>query len=255
MNTILTLLAVSIIINLTMFVIAYYLKTDKLTDISYAVTFVVLAVSGLISANGTLPSTILTVMICIWALRLGIYLLQRIRKIGKDKRFDGRRENFWSFLGFWLLQGVTVWIVMLPSNLFFTNEPKNISVLSVVGIVVWLVGLAIETIADYQKYSFINDIKNKGKWIDIGIWKYSRHPNYFGEIMLWFGVYLFTLSGLNTVQSLIGLIGPLYIAVLLIFVSGVPLLEKSADKKWGDNKDYQDYKRRTSVLILLPRLK
>jgi len=255
MNTILTLLAVSIIINLTMFVIAYYLKTDKLTDISYAVTFIVLAVSGLISANGTLPSTILTVMICIWALRLGIYLLQRIRKIGKDKRFDGRRENFWSFLGFWLLQGVTVWIVMLPSNLFFTNEPKSISVLSVVGIVVWLVGLAIETIADYQKYSFINDIKNKGKWIDIGIWKYSRHPNYFGEIMLWFGVYLFTLSGLNTVQSLIGLIGPLYIAVLLIFVSGVPLLEKSADKKWGDNKDYQDYKRRTSVLILLPKLK
>lgn len=241
-----------------MFVIAYYFKTDKLTDISYALTFVTLAVIGLINSNGNVPSIILTLMICVWAARLGIYLLKRIRKIGKDDRFDGKREKFWSFLGFWLLQGATVWVVMLPSSMFYSNQSVEVSIISIAsifGIGIWLTGLVIETIADYQKYKFINDINNKGKWIDVGLWKYSRHPNYFGEIMLWFGVYLFTLSGLDSVQALVGLIGPLYIATLILFVSGLPLLEKSADKRWGEDQNYQLYKKQTSVLVLLPNRK
>lgn len=258
MNFLLTLFIISIAINLFMFFIAYYFKTDKLTDISYALTFVTLAVIGLINSNGTVLSVILTLMICIWAARLGIYLLKRIRKIGKDDRFDGKREKFWSFLGFWLLQGATVWVVMLPSSMFYSNrntEIANNSITSIIGIIIWLTGLSIETIADYQKYKFINDINNKGKWIDVGLWKYSRHPNYFGEIMLWFGIYLFTLSGFDTIQSLIGLIGPLYIASLIIFVSGIPILEKSADLRWGKDQNYQLYKKQTSVLVLLPNRK
>jgi steroid 5-alpha reductase family enzyme len=194
-------------------------------------------------------------MISAWAFRLGSYLLSRIRKIGKDTRFDDKREKFWSFLGFWLLQGITVWIVMLPSILFYSNKVREISVFSIVGIIVWFIGLVIEGFADFQKYSFINDINNKGKWINIGLWKYSRHPNYFGEIMLWIGVYIFTLTGLSVLQGFIGLIGPLYIATLIIFVSGIPLLEKSAENKWGDNKEFQEYKKQTSVLLILPKLK
>ena len=255
MITILITLGVSILINLVMFFVAYNLRTDKLTDISYALTFVTLAFYGLINSNKSISAILLTVMICIWALRLGIYLLQRIRKIGKDNRFDDKRDNFLSFLGFWLLQGITVWVVMIPSNLFYIFNVKGISLISIIGLFVWFVGLLIEGFSDYQKFLFKNDKKNKGKWIDIGLWKYSRHPNYFGEIMLWFGVYLFTLSGLSFNQGLIALIGPIYIAVLLIFVSGIPLLEKSSDKKWGENKKYQEYKKATSILILLPKRK
>lgn len=255
MNILIILFIISIAINLSMFIVAYIFKTDKLTDISYAVTFVVLSLFGLISSVASLPYIILAVMICIWAFRLGIYLLQRIRRIGKDQRFDDKREKFWPFLKFWLLQGATVWLVMLPSTLFFGNESGRITALSFIGIGLWITGLVIEAIADAQKYKFINDIKNKGKWIEIGVWKYSRHPNYFGEILLWIGIYIFTLSGLNTLQSAIGLLSPLYISLLLLFVSGIPLLEKSADKKWGTDKKYQVYKKQTSVLILLPKLK
>ena len=252
MNLLLAFFIISVTANLAMFVIAFYLKTDKLTDISYALTFVILALIGLINANFTFTAIILTFMICLWAARLGVYLLQRIRRIGKDKRFDGRRENFWSFLSFWLLQGITVWVVMLPSNLSYTSEVSKITIVSVIGITLWIAGLVIETVADYQKYKFINDSNNKGKWIDTGLWKYSRHPNYFGEIALWIGIYLFTLPGLSTLQAFIGLLGPVYIASLIMFVSGIPLLEKSSDARWGNDKNYQMYKKRTSVLVLLP---
>jgi len=255
MEMLLTLLIISIAINLSMFVVAYLFKTDKLTDISYAVTFVVLSVYGLASSVASFPYIILAAMICIWAFRLGAYLLKRIGRIGKDKRFDGKREKFLPFLQFWLLQGITVGVVMLPSILFFSYGTGKIGIVSIVGVVLWLLGLIIEAIADDQKYKFINDINNKGKWIDIGLWKYSRHPNYFGEILLWVGIYIFTLSGLSVMQGLIGLSGPLYIAVLIIFVSGIPLLEKSAYRKWGENKGYLEYKNQTSILLLLPKRK
>jgi len=255
MEQLLILLGISVGINLIMFLIAFRFKTDKLTDISYAVTFVTLAFYGLISSHASITLIILTSMICIWALRLGLYLLQRIRRIGKDSHFDDKREKFWSFLGFWLLQGFTVWVVMLPSNLYYVSGGSQISILSLIGILLWICGLTIEAISDMQKYNFINNEKNKGKWIEQGLWKYSRHPNYLGEIMVWLGIYIFTLTGLNTVQSFIGLISPMYIATLLIFVSGIPLLEKSADERWGKDPKYQTYKKQTSVLLLLPKRK
>lgn len=255
METLLTLLLLSLGINLAMFFVAYYFRTDKLTDISYAVTFVLLSLIGLTNTEVTNTSIVLTLMVCMWAFRLGSYLLQRIQRIGKDKRFDDKRDKFWSFLGFWLIQGVTVWIVMIPTLLYYSNPSKVVVTLTVVGFFVWFLGLLIETIADSQKYNFINDTKNKGKWIDIGLWKYSQHPNYFGEIVLWFGVYLFTFSGLTDMQRIFGLISPLYIYSLIVFVSGIPLLEKSGEAKWGTDENYQLYKKQTSVLFILPKLK
>lgn len=239
-------------INLFIFVPAYLLKTDKLTDISYATTFVVVALYGFMTGGVTIPSLILFVMIFFWAIRLGGYLLTRIRKVGKDARFDGMRENFWRFAGFWLLQGLTVWAVLLPSVMFFEKNIKVFSPFAFLGVVIWLIGILIETFADLQKYRFINNPKNKGRWIESGLWKYSRHPNYFGEILLWIGVYVYTVSGLDLVQSIIGVLSPLYLTLLLIFVSGIPLLERSAEQRWGEDKKYREYKKRTSSLIPLP---
>lgn len=238
-----------------MFFPAYFLRTDKLTDISYAVTFVVVAVFGLAVGGVTFPSLLIVLMVLMWAARLGGYLLIRIRKIKKDKRFDGMRESFWRFSRFWLLQGLTVWVVLLPSLLFMQKGIEEISAFAYIGVLIWLVGLLIEAFADAQKFKFINDPANKGKWIESGLWKYSQHPNYFGEIVLWVGVYVYAIFGLNATESLIGALSPIYIIVLLIFVSGIPLLEKAAQKRWGENEEYRAYKKRTSTLIPLPKKK
>lgn len=236
-------------LNVAMFIPAYLWKTDKLTDISYAVTFALLAVIGLVRGGISTPSIILTAAVIAWSVRLGSYLLIRIHKMGRDKRFDEMRKSFWQFGRFWILQGLTVWVVLLPSMLFLAKSPTELPWYAYVGLAIWACGLTIEATADMQKFNFINNPENKEKWIDTGIWKYSRHPNYFGEIALWFGLYIFAFGNLSKTEALIGIVGPLYIALLILFVSGIPLLEKGADKKWGENPEYKKYKESTNILI------
>ena len=185
-------------------------------------------------------------MVILWGLRLGSFLFIRINYSKKDKRFDGIRESFKKFLKFWSLQGVSVWIILIPFFLFMRTESNSVFW---VGLFVWLIGLLIESVADIQKFLFSLKDKNKGEFIKSGIWKYSRHPNYFGEILCWFGIYLFVFPSLNLIQLLIGLISPIYISSLLIFFTGIPKLEEYADKKWGDRDDYQEYKENTNKLI------
>lgn len=250
---ILYFLVVSIIFNLIVFIPAFIFKTDKLTDISYSLTFIFLTFWALSQNDTNLYKFILAFLILIWALRLGTYLFIRINKTGRDKRFDGLREDFLKFLGFWLLQGVSVWVVMISSLLFFAFGTEPNIWLFIIGVITFLKGLIIETIADWQKYKFINNPENKGKWIQSGLWKYSRHPNYLGEIMVWIGIYLLTFSGLENWPMIWALISPVYIFSLIRFVSGIPILEKKAEEKWGSNPDYQNYKKETG--ILLPCLK
>ena len=242
-------------LNILMFIPAFIFKTDKLTDLSYAISFALVA--GILFFNSTqeLGHMVLFSMIVLWALRLGVYLFIRIRKIERDKRFDGMRESFSKFFRFWLLQGITVFIVLLSSIPYFSSSGTELSTLALIGMLVFASGLVIETFADLQKYRFINNAENKGEWIDEGLWHYSRHPNYFGEILVWTGVYVFTLSLVSGADALIGFSSPLYIALLIIFVSGIPLLERGADKRWGDNPEYLKYKKTTSPLILLPKKK
>lgn len=239
-------LILSLALNITMFIPAYTFQTDKLTDISYALTFILL--TGIVMAlqKITILKIILFAMITIWSARLGSYLLIRIVKTGRDKRFDGIRERFWKFLSFWIIQGTSVCVVLIPTILFMF-EKSEATWLTWTGLTVWAAGFIIETIADKQKYEFIK--KKTGKWIDTGLWKYSRHPNYFGEITCWAGIYLFTFSSLTGWNKLIGIVSPAYIASLIIFFSGIPKLEEYADKKWGKNKKYQEYKRNTSILV------
>lgn len=185
-------------------------------------------------------------MVIAWGLRLGIFLFIRIRKMKRDKRFDGIRESFFRFLKFWALQGLAVWVILIPA-LFFVNS--EISEVFWFGFFIWAVGLTIESTADIQKYKFKQNKKNKYKFIQTGLWKYSRHPNYFGEMLCWIGVYLFVFLSLTSLQRIFALASPLFIIILLLFVTGLPPLEKYADEKWGKQKEYFEYKRKTSILI------
>jgi steroid 5-alpha reductase family enzyme len=243
----------SMLLNMAIFVIAFLKKTDKLTDISYSLTFIGIALYGLWRYEFSPVKWLVFCLVVAWAVRLGTYLLIRIHVMGRDTRFDEMRSDFWKFSRFWLLQGLTVWVVMVAASLLFKlDQTAEINTLTLLGAAISIFGIAFEATADYQKFSFIRDKRNKGNWISSGLWKYSRHPNYFGEMLMWYGVYLATFSSLSDSGRIIALVSPLFITFLLVGVSGIPLLEKSADKKWGNNKDYIRYKRATSVLVPLP---
>ncbi|HET9411907.1 MAG TPA: DUF1295 domain-containing protein, partial [Candidatus Saccharimonadales bacterium] len=188
----------------------------------------------------------------IWAVRLGGFLLYRISKTGKDSRFDNIRDNFIAFGRFWLGQGLSVWVILLPALVAFTASSPNIAPLAWIGVVVWALGLALESAADWQKFTFNSLPANKGKWIQSGVWKYSRHPNYMGEMLVWIGLYLYAVSVLSLPLGIAVAVGPLFIISLLLFISGIPLLEKFADARWGTNAEYKKYKSRTSMLIPWP---
>jgi steroid 5-alpha reductase family enzyme len=245
-------LLISIGFNLALFFPAYIYKTDKLTDLSYALSFIILVTFGFLGSIQYPLDTLLFIMVLVWAARLGGFLFIRIQKIKRDKRFDDRRDNFVGFLSFWLLQGMTVAIVMTSALLVFnTDVDKLVGYWAIAGVIVYLLGLTLESVADTQKYQF-NQTNKSGAWIDQGVWRISRHPNYLGEMLVWIGVYLVAFEPLTTGARFIGLVSPLFIIILLLFVSGIPLLEKSADKKWGKNEKYQAYKK--SVPVLIPNL-
>jgi steroid 5-alpha reductase family enzyme len=235
------------------FVFAAGFKTDRLTDLSYGLTFVIL--SGLILALQRGPSAgqvLIASLVIIWGLRLGLYLFIRILKIGRDERFDGRRENPGKFARFWTLQTVTIWIIHLPVTLYLSDLSKpGFSWPLVAGTVLWLAGFTIEAVADQQKFAFKNRPENRGKWIESGLWKYSRHPNYFGESLLWVGVFVITVPVLGG-WMWAALVSPVYITLLLLFVSGIPLLEKQAEKKYSSDPAYGVYRDRTSLFVPRP---
>lgn len=239
----------SLLINIILYLPAYYYQTDTLTDMSYALTFMLLSIKAFLMSDFSSASWILLLMHLFWSLRLGSYLGLRIHVMKKDNRFDKMRNNKWQFLGFWVLQAITVYLVMLPGILFFNSTNTGLNISMLVGFIVWLTGLIIESIADYQKMNFFKVNDHKKCWINTGLWYYSRHPNYFGEIMVWLGTYIFVVYSLTDLNKIIALISPVFISFLLIFVSGIPLLEKSAQKKFGHIIDYQKYKSSTNLLI------
>lgn len=244
---------ISLALNLALFLVAFKIQSDKLTDISYATTFIAIAVFSGIWAGWTTLSILLAVLVGMWGIRLGGFLLYRVSVIGKDARFDEMRGSFWKFGQFWVLQAVTVWVLMLPVVFVAGVSDAQPTLISWIGLCIALIGIAIEATADIQKFRFTQDKANKGRWIEQGIWRYSRHPNYFGEILVWIGVYVCAAHALSVSVALIALVSPVFISLLLLFVSGIPLLEKSADKRWGDDAAYRQYKASTSILVPLPR--
>ena len=250
-DSLLLTLGISLLIQAVFFAFAATLKTDKVTDLSYGLSFVLIAIALLVRGDaGHRPQLALALMVILWGLRLAGYLLFRIVHMGRDKRFDGVRENFLRFLRFWVFQGIAVWIIMLPIIVWFA-APGDWHALMMVGAIVWAVGFVIEAIADAQKFAAKSRPGGEARWIETGLWRYSRHPNYFGELLVWWGIFLFVVRDLSLVER-VTIIGPLAITFLLLRVTGIPTLEASAAKKWGDNPGYQAYVARTSRLVLLP---
>ncbi|WMV22112.1 hypothetical protein MTR67_015497 [Solanum verrucosum] len=195
---------------------------------------------------------VLSSFVVIWGLRLGLFLLMRILQWGEDRRFDDKRDNLGKLAIFWILQAIWVWTVSLPVTVVNASDKQpSVQAQDIIGWIMWIIGILVEITADQQKLAFKNSPENRGKWCSVGLWKYSRHPNYFGEILLWWGVFLASTPVLVGAEWLV-VFGPVFITLLLLFVSGIPLLEAPGDKKFGNVAAYRSYKRKTSPLILLP---
>jgi steroid 5-alpha reductase family enzyme len=243
--TILTFLLISLAIQLVLFIPAFFFRTDKLTDLSYSLTFFVLTLIAFLQSSLTIPQILLFSLVTLWAFRLGIFLFIRINKMKKDTRFDDIRDSVIKFGRFWLFQGIVVWILLIPTFYFLSQPSQNPFYL---GLLIAFFGLAFEAIADYQKYCFKNQKKNKGKFISSGLWRYSRHPNYFGEILVWLGIYLFTIPTFTPFQTALAFLSPLTIFLILRFATGIPMLEKKYNKIYKNNKSYQTYRKSTNLL-------
>jgi len=238
------------------FIPAYLFQTEKFYDLTGSITYIsVIGVAVCYSRYSTdldARSILLAALVIIWALRLGTFLFGRIQKAGKDDRFDEIKPSFIRFLNAWTIQGL--WVTFTAATALVgitTTIRKGLDVFAIVGFLVWVFGFAFEVIADSQKSRFNADPANKGKFIRTGLWSHSRHPNYFGEIVLWLGIAIIVIPVLQGWQW-VAMISPIFVTFLLTRVSGVPMLEKKADKKWGGQEDYETYKQNTPVLI--PRL-
>ncbi len=245
--------ALAFLIQWLAFIPAYLFQTEKFYDLTGSLTYLSITLIAVFFSDGAdARALLLAALVIVWALRLGTFLFRRIRKAGKDDRFDEIKPSFIRFLNAWTIQAL--WVTFTASAALIgitTAARKDLDLFALIGFLVWLTGFSIEVIADAQKSRFNADPANRGKFIRTGLWSRSRHPNYFGEILLWVGVLIITLPVLHGWQW-IALISPLFVAFLLTRVSGIPLLEKKADARWGEQPEYEEYKKNTPVLI--PRL-
>jgi len=232
---------------------AYFKQTEKFYDITGSLTYVTLVVLALLLSPAVdARSWLLGALVIVWAARLGVFLFGRIHKAGKDDRFDEIKPSWIRFLNAWTIQALWITFTASAALIAITSSArKELDVFALLGFVVWAFGFAFEVAADSQKSRFNADPANKGKFIQTGLWAFSRHPNYFGEIVLWVGVVIIAAPVLQGWQW-VALVSPLFVTLLLTRVSGVPLLEKKADQKWGGQAEYEAYKSKTPVLI--PRL-
>ena len=253
MTAIIVSYLVALGVNTGFFVIAAIRKTDVVTDLSYSLSFAVLAlVLPFLGAHKPVQ-LIAALMVLLWAFRLGGYLFGRILRIKIDHRFDEMRNHPLRFANFWLLQAISVGVIMLPvSYLLDQNGAPGFGTWAIAGVALWFVGLLVEAVSDSQKSAFKGKDENRGRFVSNGLWRYSRHPNYFGEMLVWWGLFVYAVPFLDGAAFVVA-IGPIFITVLLLFVSGIPLLEKSAEARYGADPAYREYKRRTSILVPLPR--
>jgi len=243
------LVCVIILIQWIMFLPSYLKSTEHYFDITGSITFITVSVLAFIlSDNKNIRSILLTLLIIVWATRLGVFLLKRVKAAGSDGRFDDLKD-FSTFFMVWNLQALWITFTLLSSLIIFTsNHSGNLEIYDYIGIITWISGLFIEVVADKQKSDFKNDISNKNKFISTGLWKYSRHPNYLGEIILWTGITIIAIP-LFSGWSWLGLISPVFVFIMLKFISGVRILENRADMKWGKDKEYLKYKNSTPEIF------
>ncbi|MCS5593653.1 MAG: DUF1295 domain-containing protein [Porticoccaceae bacterium] len=242
--------AIGFILHWLMFLPAYAFQTEHYFDLTGSISYITTVVAAvMLSSSLDLRDLIICAMIVIWAVRLGSFLFWRIKKDGQDTRFIVMKTQFIWFLMTWTLGGLWVLVTMAAGLAAITsNITEDLGALSYIGISLWLFGFAVEVAADAQKRRFKALPENKGRFIKSGLWAWSQHPNYFGEITLWFGLTLVALPVLSGWQ-LCTLISPIFVYLLLTRVSGIPLLDRLALKKWGTDPDYIAYIESTPSLI------
>lgn len=235
--------------------VASLLQTEKFYDLTGSLTFISLALATLLNAATFAPrQVIMTALVCTWAFRLGSFLVVRVSRAGLDTRFDGVRDNPPRFLLFWTIQGVWVWITALPLWLVNgTPTQPPLGWLDAAGLAVWALGFAVEAVADWQKFRFKEDPANKGKFIDTGLWSLARHPNYGGEMTMWWGMFVISAGALHGGALCAAAVSPVFVMTLLLKVSGVPMLEEAAKKRWGEDPAFKEYRKRTRLLLPLPK--
>jgi len=240
------------LIHWLFFIPAYLLKTEKFFDLTGSLTYISIMVYVVYTKNNLqeqLGSIILASLVILWAVRLGSFLFLRIKKAGEDKRFREIKTSFARFFLLWTISGMWVsFCSMCALTAIASNDGVIVNNIFYIGLVTFIIGLSIEIIADSQKTKFRKDPKNKDKFINEGLWAKSRHPNYVGEITLWAGVAIMSFSSLEGWQY-VSLISPIFTYLLLVYVSGVPQLTASGQKKWGHLESYQDYIKNTPTLI------
>lgn len=236
------------------FIVAYAMKTEKFYDLIGSSTFLGLTWLTLTwGRRGNLPFSNRQIMqnscVTLWAARLGSYLFSRVMSSGEDRRFRKVKESFAMFLMYWTMQGVWVWLTLLPTMILnLKQKDKELNYRDYLGFSLFAVGFIIEAMADYQKSKFRSDPVNKDKFINTGLWSVSRHPNYLGEILLWSGLFL-PASNVMEGKEFLSVSSLPFIIFLLTKFTGIPILERYADRKWGGVVEYQNYRRTTAKLF------
>jgi steroid 5-alpha reductase family enzyme len=231
------------------FVLSLIKKRNDVADVAWGLGFVLLSwLSLYITKTYSYRSLVVCSLVTVWGLRLAWHIYRRNKGKSEDYRYKQWREDWgeWfylrSYFQVYLLQGFLLYLIVTPVLIINKYSATNLNILDLVALVVWLIGFTFESVGDAQLAEFIKNPENKGKLMRSGLWQYTRHPNYFGEVMQWWGIWLFAMSVPN---GMYGIIGPLTITILILKISGIPLLEK----KMEENPDFVDYKSKTSMFL------
>ena len=248
----------ALVINWVAFVPSAAAQSDKFYDTIGAVTYLSVTAFAVYAALGhhgslDLRSMVVAAMVAIWCLRLGTFLYKRIHAAGgADSRFEKIRVNPARFFVAWTLQGLWVILTASAAVAIITSETRaDIGLYFFLGAAVWLLGFLFESVADAQKGTFKSDPANKGKFINVGLWRWCRHPNYFGEITLWLGILIIAIPVLSGLSWLV-VISPIFVFLLLTRISGINLQDAQAKQRWGDDPEYQAYRQATPALFPKP---
>jgi steroid 5-alpha reductase family enzyme len=235
----------------TWFAISVYVKRNDVADIAWGIGYIVICIFLFSNYASSPVVKVLYVLVTVWGLRLSLHIYIRNKNKTEDYRYKAWRDAWGSYffirsyLQVYLLQGVFLLIIISPVIHAAVAEKLQWNIFTWIGVSCWIIGFYFQAAADRQLAVFKSYKGNKGLIIQTGLWKYSRHPNYFGEILMWWSIFLITIPFIN---SFYFIVSPLTITLLLVFVSGVPMLEK----KYEGNPAFEDYKKRTSMLIPLP---
>lgn len=243
--------AAAFVVNWLVFVPSYLARTEHFFDLTGSLTYLSVVALALYGAGRfDARSLLVALLVAVWAVRLGTFLFARVRAAGSDGRFDKMKHDFLIFLRSWTLQGLWVSLTSAAALVVLTSSASvPLDVFAVLGTLMWVVGFGIEVVADRQKSAFRADPANEGDFIRTGLWAWSRHPNYFGEVLLWAGIAVIAIPSMVGWQY-VALISPLFVYLLLSRISGVPMLESRGRRRWGNDPAYQEYVTNTPAMLL-----